>query len=159
MYSVFFITSNLERIFEYSSQVWCMKTLMKTGRYMQNFYPFSKFCGFMSERWVLLLDFAPPFGKLPFFLENGYEYGRTLWSGVGVGVGWVGGWGWAGVLCRDLEVWLSGYLLLLSHDAVIKWKDFPRYWPFVRGIHRSPVNSPHKGQWRGALMFLWFAPE
>ena len=23
----------------------------------------------------------------------------------------------------------------------------------VRGIHRSPVNSPHKGQWRGALMF------
>ena len=26
-------------------------------------------------------------------------------------------------------------------------------WPFVRGIHRLPVNSPHKGQWRGALMF------
>ena len=39
------------------------------------------------------------------------------------------------------------------HDDVIKWKHFPRYWPFVRGIHRSPVNSPHKGQWRGALMF------
>ena len=34
-----------------------------------------------------------------------------------------------------------------------QWKHFPRYWPFVRGIHRSPVNSPHKGQWRGALMF------
>ena len=27
------------------------------------------------------------------------------------------------------------------------------YWPFVRGIHRSPVNSLHKGQWRGTLMF------
>ena len=39
------------------------------------------------------------------------------------------------------------------HDDVIKWKHFPRYWPFVRGIHRSPVNSPHKGQWRGGLMF------
>ena len=39
------------------------------------------------------------------------------------------------------------------HDDVIKWKHFPRYWPFVWGIHRSPVNSPHKGQWRGALMF------
>ena len=38
-------------------------------------------------------------------------------------------------------------------DDVIKWKHFPRYWSFVRGIHRSPVNSPHKGQWRGALMF------
>ena len=36
------------------------------------------------------------------------------------------------------------------HDDVIK--HFPRYWPFVRGIHRSPVNSSHKGQWRGALM-------
>ena len=40
-----------------------------------------------------------------------------------------------------------------NHDDVIKWKHFPRYWPFVRGIHRSPGNSPHKGQWRGALMF------
>ena len=30
---------------------------------------------------------------------------------------------------------------------------FPRYWPFERGIHRSPVNSPHKGQWCGVLMF------
>ena len=39
------------------------------------------------------------------------------------------------------------------HDDVIKWKHFPRYWPFVRGIHRWPVNSPHKGQWRGDLMF------
>ena len=28
-----------------------------------------------------------------------------------------------------------------AHDDVIKWK------------HRSPVNSPRKGQWRGALMF------
>ena len=41
----------------------------------------------------------------------------------------------------------------LNHDDVIKWKHFPRNWPCVRGIHRSPVNSPHKGQWRGALMF------
>ena len=39
------------------------------------------------------------------------------------------------------------------HDDVIKWKPFPRYWPFVQGIHRSPVNSPHKGQWLGAMMF------
>ena len=39
------------------------------------------------------------------------------------------------------------------HDDVIKWKHFPRYWPVVRGIHRSPVNSPHKDHWRGALMF------
>ena len=45
------------------------------------------------------------------------------------------------------------------HDDVIKWKHYPRYWPFVRGIHRSPVNSPHKGQWRGALMFSLICPR
>ena len=43
-----------------------------------------------------------------------------------------------------------------NHD-VIKWKQFPPYWLFVRGIHRSPVNSPHKGKWRGALMFSLIA--
>ena len=43
--------------------------------------------------------------------------------------------------------WLS------YHDDVIKWKLYPRHWPFVRGIHRSPVTSPHNGQWRRALMF------
>ena len=44
-------------------------------------------------------------------------------------------------------------LSVLYHDDVIEWKHFPPYWPFVRGIHRFPVNSPHKGQWGGALMF------
>ena len=51
---------------------------------------------------------------------------------------------------------LCGFILvelILSHDDVIKWKHFQRNWPFVREIHWSPVNSPHKGQWRGALMF------
>ena len=48
-------------------------------------------------------------------------------------------------------LWLCGTL----HDDVTKWKHFPRYWPFVRGIHRSPVYSTHKGQWRGALMFFF----
>ena len=38
-----------------------------------------------------------------------------------------------------------------GHDDVIKWKHFPRYWPFVRGIHRSPVDSGHKDQWCGRL--------
>ena len=43
--------------------------------------------------------------------------------------------------------------LFTCHDDVIEWKHFSRYWPFVRGTDRSPVNSPHKGQWRGALVF------
>ena len=45
------------------------------------------------------------------------------------------------------------YCQRVAYDNVIKWKPFPRYWPFVRGINLSPVNSPHKGQWHGALMF------
>ena len=36
---------------------------------------------------------------------------------------------------------------MYCNDDVIKWQHFPRFWSFVRGIHRSPVNSPHKGQW------------
>ena len=43
----------------------------------------------------------------------------------------------------------------INHDDVIKWKHFPRNWPFARGIHRSSVNSPHKDQWRGALIFFF----
>ena len=31
-----------------------------------------------------------------------------------------------------------------NHDDVIKWKHFPRYWPFVLGIHRSTVKSPQR---------------
>ena len=51
--------------------------------------------------------------------------------------------------------WPLGDVAVISkvYDDVIKWKHFPRYWPFMRGIHRSPVNSPNKGQWHRALMF------
>ena len=70
---------------------------------------------------------------------------------------------------RWLEMsWLSQNIIITTylrlttiriHDDVIKWNNFPRYWPFVRGIHRSPVNSPHKGQCCGIWCFLWYAPE
>ena len=56
-----------------------------------------------------------------------------------------------------MKKWWLGLLknvcVVRPHDDVIKWTHFLRYWPFVRGIHRSPVNSPHKGQWCGALVF------
>ena len=44
-----------------------------------------------------------------------------------------------------------GYSNPLVHDDDIKWKPSTCYWPFVRG--ELPMDSPHKGQWRGALMF------
>ena len=47
----------------------------------------------------------------------------------------------------------AGGSLKEIYDDIIEWKHSPRNWPFVRGIHRSSVNSPHKGQWRGTLMF------
>ena len=47
----------------------------------------------------------------------------------------------------------ANHRMCMFHHDVIKWKHCPHYWPFVRGIHRSRVNSPHKGQWRGAFMF------
>ena len=41
----------------------------------------------------------------------------------------------------------------IPYVDVTKWKHCPRYWPFVRGIRRLPVNSPQKGRLRGALIF------
>ena len=63
------------------------------------------------------------------------------------------------VLCvcvRKREFWhrhrCAGNCPSPSHD-VVKWKHFPRYWPFVRRIDRSPVNSLNKNKCRGALVF------
>ena len=39
---------------------------------------------------------------------------------------------WLSFLCVVCTYWYPNH-----HDDVIKWKHFPRYWPFVRGIHRS----------------------
>ena len=55
---------------------------------------------------------------------------------------------WAGC-CSELTTSWAPFCMMTSS----KWKHFPHYWPFVRGIHRSPVSSPHKSQWRGALMY------
>ena len=49
--------------------------------------------------------------------------------------------------------WYISIVVRKYNDDVIKWKHFPRDWPFVRGIHRSPVKSLHNAQWCGALVF------
>ena len=44
-----------------------------------------------------------------------------------------------------------------DHDDVIKWKHFPRYYPFSRGIHRwIPLT---KASDAALWCFLWSAPE
>ena len=61
---------------------------------------------------------------------------------------------YSGYMTRKVETESSVYM----HGDVIKWKHFLHYWSFVRGIHRSPVDSFHKGQWRGALLFSLICP-
>ena len=50
---------------------------------------------------------------------------------------------------------------------VIKWENFPRYWPFERGIHWSPVGYPwantgEAGVWDAIALImaslLWAVP-
>ena len=52
---------------------------------------------------------------------------------------------------------LGSNLIVVASFAITWWrhqrKHFPRYWPFVREINRSLVNSLQKCQWREALMF------
>ena len=99
----------------------------------------------------------------------------SLWDLISVAYQHTSTWWLLAALCStkcSTEAWLKARKSLFQmwnqrhssicsggcfpyHDDVIKWKHFPRYWPFVRGIHRSPVNSPHKGQWRGALMYFY----
>ena len=41
----------------------------------------------------------------------------------------------------------------IAHDDVIKWKHFSALLAICAGNSPVPGEFPHKGQWRGALMF------
>ena len=58
------------------------------------------------------------------------------------------GFVWSSRIC-DKFYWKA----YIANGTNIKWEDFPRCLPCVRRIHRSPVDSPHKGQRLGALIF------
>ena len=62
------------------------------------------------------------------------------------------------VLCLALES-LMILRFVNKDDDVIKWKHFPRNWPFVRGIHRSPVNSCTKASDAELWCLLWSAAD
>ena len=57
------------------------------------------------------------------------------------------------ILSFYIEVVLTLSILIFMMTSSNRNIFRARYWPFARGIHRSPVNSPHRGQWRGAFMF------
>ena len=55
--------------------------------------------------------------------------------------------------CTTMEMALWGWTPRICPWWRHQMQTFPRHLCFVRGDHRSPVNSPHKGQWRGDLVF------
>ena len=50
-----------------------------------------------------------------------------------------------GISCKLIIDCLPGHGLhmMTPHDDVIKWKHFPRHWPFVREIHRCFFFQSH----------------
>ena len=92
-------------------------------------WPDSKFHGAnMGPPWVPLAPDGPHVGPMDLAISAVMDDGRAV-------------------------LWTSSALPAIDHDDVIKWKHFLRLCPFVWGIHRSPLNSPHKGQCPGALVF------
>ena len=96
---------------------------------------------YLSATWPVLEDFLGLL-KVSLSRHNNLNWNLRLWI-----------WCDLFMLCANNVIMVIDDDVYQSHDDVIKWKHFPRYWPFVRGIHCSSVNSPHNGQWREALMF------
>ena len=91
----------------------------------------------------------------PSYLHNGISYTGKMSS-----LYWIRAHATSHYLSQSWPCYMTPYGLNKPlHDGVIKWKHFPRHCPFVRAIHRSPVNSHLKGQWHGALIFSLSALE
>ena len=71
-----------------------------------------------------LLPYIVCFNKLlkMYLILSNLRQRAIIWTSEGI------------VICVARPRWI--------HDDVIKWKHFPRYWPFVRGIHRVPGEFP-----------------
>ena len=62
---------------------------------------------------------------------------------------------WYSVLCKSIQIEYTPnnyayglhFVVLCCHDDVIKWKHFPRYWPFLVG--NSPVYHTRPIFWGG----------
>ena len=59
----------------------------------------------------------------------------------------------------SIHLWVPHLEMNIKHDDVIKWKHFPRNWPFVRGIHRSRRIPHTKASDAELWCFLWSASE
>ena len=59
------------------------------------------------------------------------------------------------ILLKSSMAWLYDVL----YDGAMPWKGCPHYWPFVSGISRSTMYSPHKGPVIWLWCFIWCFPE
>ena len=67
---------------------------------------------------------------------------------------------YVGTFCKDHSKDSNTVVLISISRAICVYSehDDAIKWPFVRGIHLSPVNSPHKGQWyRDFMLSLIYA--
>ena len=80
----------------------------------------------------------------------------SWWGGGGGGTVWVRSgydrYSASEIIMTNMGKWIT------RMQPVCSWwrhymETFSALLAICAGIHRSPVNSPHKGQWRGAFMF------
>ena len=101
---------------------------------------FGDFPNLMRFLWI---TFLRKFATRRFFM--GRNFRSNILVPLNVICVWKSHLSHATILSLALTLVVQGPQYSWRHDDVIKWKHFPRYWSFMRGIHRSPVNSPHKG--------------
>ena len=119
------------------------------------------FCEDLAENWLLknIFDISDAyFPQLLSYPTENYvmlDHAITVMSqhwlrGSAVEDGLVANRHWASFFMWTNEDAFGFYVQCIMMTSSNE-KHFPHYWPFVR--HRSPVDSPHKARWRGALMF------
>ena len=141
----------------------------RPSRLLPLFCRLSGFTRFISW-WTIRI--STPFSFT--VLKTKTQYICRNWKFLGVCCEW-----YLGPLCQhDLTrvgASINNYLLYILfygvqlpiqavtsiNDFVIKWKHFPRNWPFGWGIHRSPVNEfpLQRASYAQLWCLLWSAPE
>ena len=61
-----------------------------------------------------------------------------------------------GLITSRVDKFNSGNGLLTHDDVVIKWKHFPRDWPFVRGVNNREAGDlrRYRGHYDVIVMYL-----
>ena len=67
---------------------------------------------------------------------------------------------YTGMFCLYLFFYIESAAMFQSSSWwLYQMETFPALLALCGGIDLSPVNSPHKGQWREFWCYLWSAPE